>query len=74
MLVLKGTLVGSVGWEGDNIGCSVEARIKPTEGRAEDFLRKQLDYGNHLIWVYGHYAEEMQMLARILGMDVEVVT
>lgn len=73
MLVLRGTLEGSDGWEGDNLGCSVEARIKPVEGRAEDFVRKQLDYGNHLIWTYGHYADEMQQLGEMLGMEVEVV-
>ena len=73
MLVLRGTLEGSDGWEGDNLGCSVEARIKPVEGRAEDFVRKQLDYGNHLIWTYGHYADEMRQLGEMLGMEVEVV-
>jgi len=73
MLVLRGTLEGSDGWEGDNLGCSVEARIKPLEGRAEDFVRKQLDYGNHLIWTYGHYADEMRQLGEMLGMEVEVV-
>ncbi len=74
MLVLLGKLVGSAGWEGDNIGCTVEAQIKPMEGKSEDFVRQQLDYGNHLIWVYGHYSNEMQRLAETLGMEVEIVS
>lgn len=73
MLVMRGKLVGSDGWEGDKLGCSVEARIVPIEGNAEQFIRKQLDYGNHLIWVYGHYVDEMQQLGEMLDMDVEVV-
>jgi L-fucose isomerase-like protein len=73
MLVLKGKLVGADGWEGDNLGCSVEARVVPLEGTAEDFARKQTDYGNHLIWVYGHYADELKQLGEMLDMKVEVV-
>ncbi len=73
MLLLRGRLVGSAGWEGDNLGCSVEARIKPKEGRAVDFARKQADYGNHLIWVYGDYADQMKQLGQMLGMTVEVL-
>ena len=73
MLVLKGKLVGSVGWEGDNLGCSVEARIEPLEGDAVDFIKKQADYGNHLIWVYGNYADQIKQLGEMLKMKVEVV-
>jgi len=36
-------------------------------------VRKQLDYRNHLIWTYGHYADEMRQLGEMLGMEVEVV-
>lgn len=72
MLVLRGVLVGSVGWEGDNTGCSVEAQIKPKQGFAVDFVRKQADYGNHLIWVYGDWADQMSQLGRMLQMTVEV--
>jgi hypothetical protein len=73
MLVLKGKLVGADGWQGDNLGCSVESRVVPIEGTAEDFARKQTDYGNHLIWVYGHYADELEQLGEMLNMEVEVV-
>ena len=70
---IAGKLVGADGWEGDKLGCSVEARVVPIEGRAEDFARKQTDYGNHLIWVYGHYADELEQLGEMLDMKVEVV-
>jgi L-fucose isomerase-like protein len=73
MLVLKGKLVGTDGWEGDNLGCSVEARVVPIEGTAEAFARKQTDYGNHLVWTFGHYADELQQLGQMLDMKVEVV-
>ena len=73
MLILKGKLVGSNGWDGDNLGCSVEAQVVPLEGKAEDFVRKQTDYGNHLIWVYGDYANQMQQLGKLLDLQVDVV-
>jgi len=41
LLVLKGQLVGASGWGLDLIGCSVEALIKPPEGRVEEFLKKR---------------------------------
>jgi hypothetical protein len=74
MLLLKGRLVGASGWEGDTLGCSVEAQIVPIEGKAEDFIRRQVDYGNHLIWTYGHYETEMQKLAALLDMEVELIS
>ena len=51
----------------------MEAKVVPLEGTAEDFARKQTDYGNHLIWVYGHYADELKQLGEMLDMKVEVV-
>jgi L-fucose isomerase-like protein len=73
LLILEGELVGSAGWEGDNLGCSVEAQIRPLKGSSEDYARKQLDYGNHLVWVYGHYGDEVQRLGETLGIEVDVV-
>jgi hypothetical protein len=73
MLVLRAKLVGSSGWGADHLGCSVEARLQPLSGTAAEFARKQADYGNHLIWVYGDYADSMQQLGRMLGMRVELV-
>ena len=73
LLVLKGTLVGSSGWGKDLIGCSVEAVIKPPEGRADEFIRKRLVYGNHLPWVYGDYSTQMQQLGELLGLEVELI-
>lgn len=73
LLVLRGEMVGASGWGQDLVGCSVEAVIKPPEGRADEFLKKRLDYGNHLQWVYGDYAEPMRQLGELLGMEVDVI-
>jgi hypothetical protein len=73
LLVLKGTLVGSSGWDKDLIGCSVEAVIKPPPGRRDEFLRRRLIYGNHLQWVYGDYTQELKTLGEMLGLSVEVI-
>ncbi len=73
LLVLRGELVGSSGWDQDNIGCSVEALIRPPEGRLDEFLRKRLEYGNHLQWVYGDFAEPARQLGEMLGLQVEVI-
>jgi hypothetical protein len=75
VLLLKGTLVGSSGWGEDKLGCSVEACIKPTEsGDSEAFVRKQKDYGNHLIWTYGDYVDDMAQLCDMLGLETEIVS
>jgi len=75
MLLLRGTLVGSSGWNEDKLGCSVEAHIKPAEsGDATRFVRKQEDYGNHLVWAYGDYVDEMVQLCDMLGLQAEVVS
>jgi L-fucose isomerase-like protein len=73
LLVLRGTLVGSSGWGKDLLGCSVEAVIKPPAGRADEFLRRRLAYGNHLPWVYGDYANDMKIVGEMLGLRVEVI-
>ncbi len=73
MLVLRGELVGASGWDKDLVGCSVEALIKPPEGRADEFLKARLEYGNHLQWVYGDYAEPMRQVGEMLGLEVEVI-
>ena len=75
VLLLKGTLVGSSGWGEDKLGCSVEAHIKPTEsGNSEAFVRKQKDYGNHLIWTYGDYVDDIVQLCDMLGLQTEIVS
>lgn len=72
LLVLRGTLVGSSGWGKDLLGCSVEAVIKPPSGRADEFLRRRMVYGNHLQWVYGDYTRQLKTLGEMLGLTVEV--
>jgi len=75
VLLLRGALVGSSGWGDDKLGCSVEAHIKPADsGDATDFVRKQRDYGNHLIWTYGDYVDEMVQLCDMLCLEAEVVS
>jgi hypothetical protein len=75
VLVLKGTLVGSKGWDEDLIGCAVSAHIVGIEsGTAEEFVKKQVDYGNHLPWVYGDYADQLKKLGDLTGVNVVVVS
>lgn len=74
VLVLRGRLVGSAGWEQDIIGCSVKAFIRPPKGRSEEFLEKRIDYGNHLPWVYGDYTKQMKLLGQMLGLTVEAIS
>jgi hypothetical protein len=75
LLVLKGTLVGSQGWNEDRLGCYVVAQIVGKEsGTAGEFVRKQADYGNHLPWVYGDYSEQLKSLGTLLGIDVVVLS
>jgi hypothetical protein len=75
VLLMKGKLVGSSGFDQDKLGCSVEAHIKPVDsGDAAAFVRKQKDYGNHLIWTYGDYADDMVQLCDIIGLETEVVS
>lgn len=75
LLVLKGTLVSSQGWGDDIVGCHDIANIVGKEsGTAEEFVRKQADYGNHLPWVYGDYAEQLEKLGSLIGIDVAVVS
>ena len=75
LLVLKGRLVGSDGWDEDLRGCSVSAFIVGAEsGTADEFLRKQVDYGNHLVWVYGDYSDQLKRLGDLIKVDVEVIS
>jgi hypothetical protein len=70
---LRGDLVGASGWGKALIGCSVEAHTRPPKGRADEFLRRRLEYGNHLQWVYGDCAEPMRQLGELLHLEVEVI-
>lgn len=74
LLVLKGRLVDSGGYGEDILSCSVSAYVVGQEsGTVSKFIRKQIDYGNHLVWVYGDYSEELKVLAEMLKMDIEIV-
>jgi hypothetical protein len=75
LLVLRGTLVSAQGWGEDVVGCHDIANIVGREsGTAEEFVRRQTDYGNHLPWVYGDYAAQLERLGDLIGIDVVVVS
>jgi hypothetical protein len=75
LLVLKGRLVGSDGWNEDLRGCSVSAYIVGSaSGTADEFLRKQVDYGNHLVWVYGDYSNQLKELGKLINVEVDIVS
>jgi len=75
ILVLKGVLVGSKGWDDETIGChDIAYMVGKESGTAREFVRKQADYGNHLPWVYGDYSEQLEKLGKLLGINVEVVS
>ncbi len=73
LLVLKGELTGSKGWDEDLRGCAVSAYIVGKDsGNAHDFMQKQADYGNHLCMVYGDYSKQLQKLGQMMSIDVVV--
>jgi len=75
VLVMKGKLIRSEGWDKDNLGCSVAALVLPAEtGNAELFVRRQAEYGNHLVWTYGDYSEPMRQLGDLMGLQVEIIS
>ena len=75
VLVLKGVLTGSKGWDDETIGChDIAYMVGRESGTAREFVRKQASYGNHLPWVYGDYSEQLEKLGRLLGINVEVVS
>jgi L-fucose isomerase-like protein len=75
LLVLKGKLVGSKGYNEDLLGCSSSAFIIGQEsGSARKYIEKQVDYGNHLAWVYGDYTEDLKLVAEMLKMNIEIIS
>lgn len=73
LLVLKGELTGSKGWDEDLRGCAVSAFIVGKDsGTAHAFMQKQADYGNHLCMVYGDYSEQIKKLGQMMNIDVVV--
>jgi len=75
ILVLKGVLTGSKGWDDETIGChDIAYMVGRDSGTAREFVRKQSDYGNHLPWVYGDYSEQLVKLCRMLNIEVEVIS
>ena len=75
ILILKGTLVDSKGWDDKTIGChDIAYMVGKDSGTAQEFVRRQADYGNHLPWVYGDYSGQLVKLAGLLGIEAEVIS
>ena len=75
ILVLKGILVDSKGWDDETIGChDIAYMVGKESGTAREFVRHQADYGNHLPWVYGDYSEQLVKLGKMLNIEVEVIS
>lgn len=75
LLVLRGNLVSSKGWGEDVPGCHDIANIVgKISGTSEEFVRNQADYGNHLPWVYGDYAGQLEKLCKLTGVEIKVVS
>ncbi len=75
LLVLKGRLAGSWGYGEDLLSCSVSSYVVGQEsGTAREFIEKQVDYGNHLVWVYGDYTRELKLAAEMLKLDIEIIS
>jgi len=66
LLVAEGELLGGDGV--DQIGCSLSAHVRLRDIR--DFFEKQMDFGHHIALVYGSYGDDLQRLARIMGVDI----
>lgn len=59
--------------EGRNkLGCSVQVFIKTSSAR--EIIKKQIDYGQHLVMIYGDFTEEIQMLGEMLNLEIEYVS
>jgi L-fucose isomerase-like protein len=75
LLVLKGRLVGSSGYDEDLLSCSASAYVVgQASGTAREFIEKQVNYGNHLVWVYGDYSKELKQMTEMLKMDIEIIS
>ena len=75
ILVLKGVLVDSKGWDDETIGChDIAYMVGKDSGTAREFVRNQADYGNHLPWVYGDYSDQLMKLGKMLNIDVKVIS
>jgi hypothetical protein len=75
LLVLKGKLVSSQGWNEDALGCFDVANIVGKDsGSAAEFVKRQADYGNHLPWVYGDYTDQLTKLCELVGIEAVILS
>lgn len=65
LFIGKGTIVAGDGYELDNCNGLVYFRVADQK----DFFTKQVKAGNHLALVYGDYTQELENLAKVLGIE-----
>ena len=68
ILAVKGEVVGVEGM--DEIYCNPGALI--SFPRTKEYFKKQDGYGHHGVMVYGDYTKELERLAEMLDIEVEV--
>jgi hypothetical protein len=66
LLVVKGEIAGCSGFS--DIGCSLCAHIRVSN--IEGLFQKEMDFGHHLVMVYGNYVEEIKGLSKLMGFEV----
>lgn len=67
MFIAKGTVCGGAGYE--RLNC--DQGVFFTVDDQEDFFYKQINFGNHIPFVYGDYTKELKWLAE--SFDLEIV-
>ncbi|HUT89755.1 MAG TPA: hypothetical protein VMY37_09680 [Thermoguttaceae bacterium] len=68
ILAVRGEVIGVDGM--DEIYCNPGALISFFD--AKGYFKKQDSYGHHGVMVYGDYTKELERLAGMLGMEIEV--
>ena len=66
IFVGKGTIVAGGDYNLDNCNGYVVYRVADQE----TFYKAQLEFGNHLPFVYGDYTKELELLGESLGLEV----
>ena len=69
VLAVKGVIQGGAGVEG--WGCRLKAYIEVSD--AMHYFNSAQQTGHHFSLVYGDYTDQLQMLAKILNMEIEVL-
>ena len=70
ILAAKGEVIGCEGF--GKLGCALVALINIPNAR--ELTKKRADYGFHYAMVYGDYTQELNKLADIINMEIELST